>query len=362
MMRKRFAGGPMAGRGGRVLLAAAAPWLAGAAALQARSELPIRQTVLQKTGGPERPIYGVPVRIGATVVETGLDTGSIGLRILPHTLQPGDARPTSQTDSYAYGSGVRLTGVVGAARIGFGGEVGLGNVQLVETVDCLDAQPHCPASQVGGQENYGLQGQGIPGAGFRAIAGLRFTPPKPGLPANPLVAIGAERYLIQLPRRGEAFGSLVVDPAADETEGFVALPDAGAAFGDAEPANTVPGCLRSQTTGREICGAILFDTGAPGIHVTLPSGRFEDWPLGTPARLVLGDGAGRALAVADFTAGPVHYGHVGGGLPRPGLSRPFLSVGVTPFLAFAVLYEKGRHGIAVRPRPPMPGGPAGYIP
>lgn len=88
----------------------------------------------------------------------------------------------------------------------------------------------------------------------------------------------------------------------------------------------------------------------------------SDGPFGTPARLVLGDGHGRALAVEDFTAGPVHDGHVGGGASPPELRCPFISVGVTPFLGFSVLYDTQRSGLAVRPRAPIPGGPVTFLP
>lgn len=327
-----------------------------------REMLPLRQIVLAKSGAPSRPIYAIPIRIGTTTVEAGLDTGSIGLRVLPNTLKPDDAVASATSEIYSYGSGVRLTGRVGTARIALGGRAGEVRLQLIEGVDCVDAQPLCPAYQVGGQDQYGLMGQGIPDAGFRAIAGLRLAPPKSSeAPGNPIAEIGAGQYRIDLPRRGEASGRLVVDPLPSEIAGFAHLPDAAAAFGEPAPPNTVPGCLIDRARGREVCGSILFDTGAPGIRVSLPKGRFEDWPVGTPARLVLGDGRGRALAVEDFAAGPEHFGHVGAGAPRPGLRRPFISVGVTPFLAFSVLYDTRRPGLAVRPRTPRPGDPTAFL-
>lgn len=348
----------------RLMSALAAGGLAATSvAVQAREVLPIHQTVLQKRAAPPHPIYGMPVRIGSTLVETGLDTGSIGLRVLPGTLKPADATSTGTPETYAYGSGVRLTGTVAKARMALGDRAGEGRLQLINRVDCIESKPTCPASQVGSQENYGLMGQGIPRAGYRAIAGLRLAQPKSAqAPGNPVAEIGGGRYVIDLPRRGEALGQLVLDPQLGEIGGFVALPDAATAFGEPAPPNTVPGCLIDRGGGREVCGSILFDTGAPGIHVSLPQGRFEDWPVGTPARLVLGDGHGRPLAIEDFVAGPIHYGHVGGGAPRPDLSRPFISVGVTPFLAFSVLYDTLRPGLAVRPRRPQPGVPVAFLP
>jgi hypothetical protein len=37
--------------------------------------------------------------VGATKILAGLDTGSTGLRILPHVLREGEVRPSSQGDT-----------------------------------------------------------------------------------------------------------------------------------------------------------------------------------------------------------------------------------------------------------------------
>jgi hypothetical protein len=130
-------------------------------------ELPLRQTLVQG-----HPIYSVPVRVGSTLIETGVDTGSTGLRVLPNVLRPQDAQAGEQPDSYAYGSGIRIDGVVGTAQIAFGNRAGQGLIQMIRTVGCVARQPNCPATHVGGIEHYGITGQGIPDAGFKAIAGF----------------------------------------------------------------------------------------------------------------------------------------------------------------------------------------------
>jgi hypothetical protein len=88
-------------------------------------------------------------------------------------------------------------------------------------------------------------GQGIPDAGFKAIAGLGFMQPKPGAPDNPFVELGVNRYLIDLPRSEGVTGRIILDPSAEDTKDFVELPNANAyeIFGTAAPPDTVPGCL-----------------------------------------------------------------------------------------------------------------------
>ena len=172
--------------------------------------------------------------------------------------------------------------------------------------------------------------------------------------------LGVGRFLIDLPRRGEK-GRLVLDPNPAETQNFVELPNAQDAFGTAQ-ANTVPGCLINLTNNQSICGTMLLDTGAPEISANVPGGDNADWPLGTPGRIVFGDGHGHALASMDFTAGPAHFAHVHVGAGAPDLQRAYMSIGVTPYLAFSVLYDATRHGIALRPRPQAQGEPIGRVP
>jgi hypothetical protein len=324
-------------------------------------EIPLRQTLLRLPSGLQRPIYSVPVRIGSTLIDTGVDTGSTGLRVLPNVLAPQDAQAGTQSETYSYESGIKLDGVVGTAPIAFGTRAGSGFLQLVRTVGCTMKKPDCPATRVGGPEHYGLQGQGIPDAGFKAIAGLRFQQAKPGSTDNPFVEIGVHRYLIDLPRRDEPNGRIVLDPNPLDTQDFVELPNAADVFG-AGFATTVPGCLVNLGTNQGICGEILLDTGAPGIVAHVPGAADGDWPLNTPARFIFGDGHGHAFAVEDFTAGPVHFGHVHISAAPPQQARAYISAGVTPYLAFSVLYDTDRHGIALRPRPQATNAPVGKLP
>ena len=318
-------------------------------------ELPLRQTLVRGN-----PIYSVAVRVGSKLIETGVDTGSTGLRVLPNVLKATDAQAGQTPEVYFYGSGIKIDGVVGTAQIAFGSRAGPALIQMIRNVGCLERQPNCPFTHVGGIEHYGIMGQGVPDAGFKAIAGLRFDPSPPGTPANPLVELGVGRYLIDLPRHGEK-GRLVLDPSPDQSQNFVELPKAQDVFGKAQ-ANTVPGCLVNLTNNQSICGTMLLDTGAPGISANVPGGANADWPPGTPGRITFGDGHGHPLASMDFTAGPAQYAHVHVGGAPPDQPRAYMSIGVTPFLAFSVLYDATRRGIALRPRPHAQGEPVGHVP
>jgi hypothetical protein len=317
-------------------------------------ELPLR-----KADG--LPAFSVPVRVGSTLIETGIDTGSTGLRVLPNVLKAEDAQASERPDIYAYGSGIRIEGVVGTAQIAFGNRAGQGLIQMIRTVGCVPRQPNCPATRVGGVEHYRIMGQGIPDMGFKAIAGLGFAPPQPGKPGQPLEEIGVSRFLIELPRDGNAKGRLVLDPAASDTQNFVELPNAQDESGAAQT-NRVPGCLVNLTSNQSICGSMLLDTGAPGISASGPGGANADWPPGTPGRIIFGDGHGRVLASEDFTSGPKQFSHVHTSSAGPEQKRASLSIGLTPYLAFSVLYDLTRHTIAVRPRPPAAGAPVGRVP
>ena len=61
------------------------------------TELPIHETTWRKGDAPERPVFSMPVRIGSTIGETGIDSGSIGQRELPRTLKGDNAASPGQT-------------------------------------------------------------------------------------------------------------------------------------------------------------------------------------------------------------------------------------------------------------------------
>src|SRR4051812_1605151 len=224
-----------------------------------RAELPIREVML--SNGARR--YAIPLKVGDLAMEAGLDTGSTGLRILPGGLGPRDAVPSTREETYAYPSGSRYDGVAGEARLSLGGLSGRAPVQLIQRLGCVPRYPRCPVSRVPA-EQYGVQSDGLPNEGFRAILGANMAPARIG---NPFIALGARRWIVELPRPGEAQpGRLILNPTDAELAGYIAVPLAaiharqeGGGLHD-----SVPGCLVNTRTQARACGAVLLDSGAPG--------------------------------------------------------------------------------------------------
>ena len=323
------------------------------AAPAVRSEAPVREVVL--SDGTRR--YGVPIFVGETSLEAGLDTGSSGLRLVPHALPERDARPTTRADTYAYGAGAKLDGVIGEATVAIGALKGVTSLQLVTHVGCTAAKPRCAAGSIP-VEQYGIQGDGLPGEGFKAILGVNMASAEiPSLFAG----VGARRWIVELPRPGEgAPGRIVLNPTDAETAGYVTLPVVerySAQKGGLH--DSLIGCLKNETTGKQVCGAVLLDSGAPGIRVVSPEAPAQPWGQDTPMSLMLADGSGHVKAVERLRAGERAQAtrltfdtH-----PEPG--SPAIYAGLAPYFAFSVLYDPEHGTVSFKPRPAAPEGPAG---
>ena len=307
-----------------------------------RVEVPIHQRVL--SDGTVR--YWIPVRIGnSRPVETMLDSGSIGLRILPGAVSSDNYNMTERPSTYGYGSGVRLNGNVATARVQIGGMAGEAPVaiQVVRTIDCFEKKPKCPASRIP-QEAYGLGGDGLANQGFKAIIGIEMPPPGKEQPVvNPITHIGGETWIIILPLPGQsAPGKLIIDPDASELAGFAMFTHL--------VKETVSGCLQNETTGKRFCGPVVFDTGAPGTSVnTGQVVRQIEWPQGTRGSYSFADDSGATLRMR-FTVGRATPGsHV---TLRPENGRPPATIagGIVPYFAFAVLYDTKVHAIGLKRR------------
>jgi hypothetical protein len=303
--------------------------------------------------------YSIPVKVGGVSIEAGLDTGSTGLRILPGVLGPQDAAASRRAESYAYASGSRYDGVVGEARLAVGGLAGQAPVQLIEQLGCMPRFPHCPVSRVPAAQ-YGVQSDGLPNEGFRAILGANMAPARVG---NPFLALGARRWIVELPRPGEGQpGRLILNPTDAELAGYVTVPLAaiharqeGGGIHD-----SVPGCLVNSRTQARACGAVLLDSGAPGIRV-LNSGLAQVWAEGTPAQIVFLDVAGHALAAERLTIGErAHASHLSFAA-EPQAPGVVIFAGLSPYFAFSVLYDSTRQAIGLKARTPAAGGPQAVV-
>ncbi len=321
-----------------------------------RSEVPIREVVL--SDGARR--YAVPITVGETAIDAGLDTGSSGLRILPGVLADTDAKATSQGDSYAYGSGAKLDGVTGSATVTVGGIARQTRVQLVRTVGCTPNLPRCPASRIP-LSDYGIQGDGLKGEGFKAILGINMADAKiPSL----LSSIGVRRWIVDLPRPGEGTpGRIVLNPTDEEVAGYArlhVLPQFGRQEGGLHDA--VAGCVKNMRSGQTLCGAVLMDCGAPGLTVEVKN-TGSVWSPQTPASLILAE-AGKPVAAATFETDrrpqashlTFRDGHDG-----EGNGPQAIYAGLLPYFAWSVLYDPAQGTVGVKPRVPTPDGPVGVL-
>ncbi|MDB5432850.1 MAG: hypothetical protein JWP35_3966 [Caulobacter sp.] len=343
---------------GVALFAAALGAAAGARAQSApvRAEVPVREADL--SNGVRR--YAVSIIIGSTTVRSGLDTGSTGLRVLPGVLKAQDAQASGRTDVYTYGSGARFDGVTASGVVTVGALGGPTSLQLIQTVGCKQKMPGCAAGRVA-LEQYGIQGEGLPGQGFKAILGVNM-----GVTdmASPFAAIGARQWLVDLPRPGEIEpGRIVLNPSAEETAGFVMLPLApgadqrsGSGLHDA-----LPGCLENEATKARICGLVLFDTGAPGIRVVGHDVPDKPWADETPVTLLLSDAHGTVKAGERLIVGRRAQASRLTFERRGDVEIPRIFMGVAPYFAFSVLYDPGRQAIGLKARSPATGGPVGVI-
>lgn len=87
----------------------------------------------------------MPLMIGNNSLYVGVDTGSVGLRVLESALvDKTGIKLTSTPESYSYQDGVSLTGVVAEGPISIGGVVQTMKFMLITQVSCLPQKPNCP--------------------------------------------------------------------------------------------------------------------------------------------------------------------------------------------------------------------------
>lgn len=299
-----------------------------------RTAVPIREVAIRPAGTPR---YAVTITVNGVPVETGLDTGSVGLRILPRMVARAGIAAEPPTVRYSYGSGVQLDGHRASVGLAIGEVCGQVPVQAIERISCVDGRA-CPAARVP-PDAYGLMGSGQPNQGFQAIMGTRLNG---GDVPNPLIALGVRRWIVHLPPRGGSGGVLILNPDARDVANFVPLRRSVGIPG------TVAGCVGlAQPGAARICGPTLLDTGATELHVrgAAPPPR---WQGGVPAVLGLPSaGDGMTSAVAFRTGDEVHGARARFG-PAKG-NGGSIAAGVLPLYAYDVLFDQDRGSIAVRP-------------
>jgi len=321
-----------------------------------RGEVAIREVIL--SDGSRR--YAVPVKVGAAVIDAGLDTGSTGLRILPGVLAEADAKILGGGEDYSYGSGAELRGEKGEGVIAVGGVSGISSVQLVRSVGCVSAKPRCPASRVA-LAQYGIQGDGLPGEGFKAILGANMSHTRID---NPFMALGIRRWIVELPRPGEnAPGRIILNPKEAELEGFALFPLNPSLSGlGGGRHDAIPGCLINDVSKAKVCGAVTLDTGAPGIDVHNGGLGSTPWPNGTKATLGFYDASGHLKAAEALVVGQRAQASHLAFSEEPRVSGATIFSGLAVYLAFDVLYDAEHQLIGLKARAPAPGGPMAVAP
>lgn len=318
-------------------------WPGAAMAQGAQSEIPIRQVVL--SNGVRR--YAVPIRVGSTELLAGLDTGSVGLRIISSALKQGDDRTSSHHDVASFGAGTKLSGLIATAVVSVGHLRRRTTIQLVQEVGCNSINPGCAAGRIP-PKDYGILGDALPGEGFKAILGVNMAHAEiPSL----FKGVGAQRWIIDLPRPGERRGRIVLNPTDAQAAGFLNLSIIPSysrtilGFHDA-----VPGCLVNKHTQEQICGSVVFDTGKTGILVLSHKVRDHVWTKNTSTQLQFSNGSASAKVRENLVSGKRASKSALTFWPHDLGPRPVILAGAIAYLGLSVLYDPSRGTVGFRPR------------
>jgi hypothetical protein len=317
--------------------------VAGAAQAQTRAEIPIR--FVRLSNGQTR--FSVPIAVAGTIIDAGLDSGSTGLRVLPGVVAGSDTAKGPRK-SYSYGAGTRLNGVIADEPLALGAVSGTSPIQLIQSVDCNPNinNGRCPAQLVK-LDQFGIQGSGLAGEGFKAILGINMGPDDA---PNPLIRMGVKRWIIELPRPGDDKpGRLILNPTEADSQGYT-LFKIDAEYGDQHGGlhDAIPGCVQDLKLSRGFCGAALLDTGAPGIHVIAPSEE-KAFPAGDPGQVVFLDGR-KPVIGAQFPIGDQEINSGFSVESRPRVRSVQLMLGLSPYYAFSVLYDPEARTIGLKSR------------
>ncbi|HEV7692991.1 MAG TPA: hypothetical protein VGO52_19310 [Hyphomonadaceae bacterium] len=327
------------------LLAVALP----AAAQAKRVEIPIKQTVLQD----DLVHYSVDVTVGGVPVEVMLDSGSVGLRLLPSAVPAAAVRKAKEQSVYSYGIGLQISGPFAKATVGVGGLETTADVyvQAIERIGCIERRPNCPGNKVS-INKFRLGGRAVPDQGYLAIMGVGL---RGAGVANPLANIGDGAWIITLPRPGSASpGSLVLNPTAEDRAGYtlfklqrqVAQTPVGKIEGWED---VLPGCLLDIAANRQVCAPAMLDTGLFNILIRAddPKAR-EGWKPGVQAALVF-NGPGDPIRTAPFKINSDPVTRVFTSEPAGGEPQR-LMMGTLPYFSFSVLYDARAGTIGLKRR------------
>jgi len=200
------------------------------------------------------PRLGIDVMFGTKTLRFLFDTGSGGLRVLASAVPPDAAQRTGASASGGYASGIMLHGEQAIARLSIADPsvVQSTQIELVDSITCADQRPNCPAANGGTPVMFGRLFSGIFGASNATV-------PRGGCCINPFEAFNeyGKQYLVHA---NMSAPTVTLKPDSAMLAKFTMIP---------VPRNLMPrGCIHIPTAVNDICGEVLFDTGAPGIQVT----------------------------------------------------------------------------------------------
>jgi hypothetical protein len=169
---------------------------------------------------------------------------------------------------------------------------------------------------------------------------------------TPFTAVGAQRWIIELPRPGETLpGRLVLNPTDAEVSGYrmASLVGGHAERDGGGLHDAVFGCLKHKTTQRTLCGLVTFDTGAFFARLLNAPPNSPQWKTGDALELQLMTPDRQPVAQMDWTTGGHAQQLAYGTAPARGA---VLQMGVAPYYAFSVLYDPARRRLGYKPRSP----------
>jgi len=282
-----------------------------------RSEIPIYAEIVKIGPNIEEHFFGVNVDLGLNKkTRLILDTGSQGVVLFRNI--SGALNEGNYPINIRY-HGLEVEGHRTSMRINFSGvtrnvEVAVGD--LVRTC--------CSTSLL--EKFDGVLGIGSGGDLENPLSGF------------------APRWIIDLPRRSDRVGHLILDPRESELGLYTML----SAVSDTYRSFLVHGCLKSLMRQLEECHAIIFDTGSQSIFSSPATAGVKD---------ILGDGY-FMIRLDAKNAGPftwnVNYVQ---GSPQQGQSASSslfvgrLVLGWTAFRDFSVLYDYDHGTVGIRRRP-----------
>jgi hypothetical protein len=309
-----------------------------------RAEIPIRDVVQSN----RQHRYTVPITVGGVQIEAPLDSGSTGMRILPDVVPAAAEQSSGRRTRYSYGNGVFFGGTVVEADMTIGGPGGVsGRVrfQQIDKVGCIPTHPACQWTWVKPEE-FGIESGGLPNEGFKAILGINMAS---DMAPNPLMVLGAKRWILELPRPVESKpGRLILNPTDAEVAGYTLFRIDGQ-FANQRGGwhDAIAGCITNNATRKSFCGPTHLDSGAVGVDIST-SDPPEDWGQQTPVTMAFLD-EGKPVMSADFTVGATPGSRLKFS-PQPGAPGVQILLGTIPYYAFSVLYDPAARTVGLKAR------------